>query len=314
MTASAEEGWSQAAETYAATAGRFTTLFARDLLVALAPHLKSAKAILDLGCGSGVFEEEYLRLFPEGIADQTIIATDFSPKFVEMAEENVGRLKGGSCKTAFDFRVADMMNLKGIDDGSVDVIVSVFGILIIRDRNQALSEARRVLKSAGVIGLTSWTDIPEPQAMEKVSPKRLVNVNWTLTTSLFTTKAGFGGSLQLRVMDIFSHLVPPEQFSGPSPIKEAFHPDNCLKILSAAGFARPKVHRCVHTVIFPDLDNFWAMVNGGSGDSLARTNKLGPQKLDEIRKACDGAFGVKPGAPVPIVTAANCSVGYMPCP
>lgn len=168
-------GWDGVAENYGLFVNRFTPLHAADLISALTKHIRTAKTILDIACGSGAVGLAYLSLFPNGIAGQTVICTDFSPKMVEQARKRISSQKKEGCLTEFKFQVEDAKNMSGIADASVDVVLSVFGVFLISPKEEVLAEVKRVLKPGAAFGMTAWTDFPDSigEAMVTVRRKHL---------------------------------------------------------------------------------------------------------------------------------------------
>ncbi len=96
--------------------------------------------ILDLGCGPGDLWHENLDRVPEG---WQITLTDFSPRMLEQAQENLA-----DSGRPFEFEIVDAQSIP-YDDESFDVVIANHMLYHVPDRAQALGEMRRVLKAGG---------------------------------------------------------------------------------------------------------------------------------------------------------------------
>jgi SAM-dependent methyltransferase len=108
------------------------------------PELANATSLLDVGCGPGLAAQT----FAEKIAD--VSGVDASPAFIEIARS---RLSKG------DFRIAEMEALPHADE-SFDVVTGFNAFQYAASPVNALREARRVAKPAGIIVIAVW-GLPE---------------------------------------------------------------------------------------------------------------------------------------------------------
>lgn len=98
--------------------------------------------ILEVGCGTGVMAERI-----NALPGVTLIATDFSPRFVEL-----------TAARGVDAREADICYLP-FDDGSFDVVYAGWMLYHVRDLERALNEVRRVLRPGGTfVAVTNGND------------------------------------------------------------------------------------------------------------------------------------------------------------
>lgn len=147
--------WSEQAKLYSDVSARITELHAADLVTLLKDDILKAEVILDVGGGTGAFARAYVQQFPRGVPNQTLIVSDLSPGMVEKAKETV-RLPP-DFQTRVVFQEEDGTRLDGIDDDSVDVVVSLFAIFLIPDQEAAALAVRRVLKKpGGAFANASW--------------------------------------------------------------------------------------------------------------------------------------------------------------
>lgn len=98
--------------------------------------------ILEVGCGTGVMAQRIGDL--PGV---TIVATDFSPRFVEL-----------TAARGIDARQADICYLP-FEDHAFDVVFAGWMLYHVRDLERALNEVRRVLRPGGTfVAVTDGKD------------------------------------------------------------------------------------------------------------------------------------------------------------
>jgi ubiquinone/menaquinone biosynthesis C-methylase UbiE len=248
------------AEYYRDNVNRVTRLHAADLIEAVRPAMMQAgQRILEIGCGAGAFGLAYLDAFSNSAAGPptTVYCTDLSPTMVQLAEEVILEKQGASsstCSTQFVFKVADATNLEGFEDQSFDMVVSVFGIFLIPDRESTLSEVRRVLKPGGVLATTVWTTSEHNEALQK---------------------AGFGFNLHdamtvMKIMPKGTSAVDRPRNPLPPLILDWFDREKIQAILTDQNrFSSVKVLRSLHTVVFGSVEHVW--------DSFTKSSPHGAQ-------------------------------------
>lgn len=191
---SRDDRWASTVGVYDNQAARITEVFGADLLALLSNDVLAAKTILDIGCGTGALAKAYLLMFPKGVSGQTFILSDSSPGMLAKAQDTVRPPQ--DCQTTFVFQEEDGTHLTGIDDDSIDIVFSLFGIFLIPDQVAAMQAVHRVLKKPnGVFGNASWVfGISDQLAalgygvscqdafrvpMETIDPSRRVNAGCT---------------------------------------------------------------------------------------------------------------------------------------
>jgi len=95
--------------------------------------------ILDVGCGSGAYTRELVRLGAE------VTATEIAPTPLALAKRNLGELA-----ERVDFRLEDAQALD-LPDGSFDKVLLTEVIEHVPKPDRAVAEAARVLKPGGVL-------------------------------------------------------------------------------------------------------------------------------------------------------------------
>lgn len=115
---------------------------ATEVLNAIDRALVGDAHVLEVGCGTGVMAEQI-----NALPGVTLIATDFSPRFVEM-----------TAARGVDAREADICYLP-FDDASFDVVFGGWMLYHVRDLERALNEVRRVLRPGGTfVAVTNGND------------------------------------------------------------------------------------------------------------------------------------------------------------
>jgi ubiquinone/menaquinone biosynthesis C-methylase UbiE len=127
---------------YEAFMGRWSHAAGRVFLQWLAPP-RDARW-LDVGCGTGVFTQLIL---------ETCSPSELSA--VDPAQAQIDHARRQPMLQGADFQVADAQALP-FADGAFDVIASALVINFIPDRQQALSEMRRVTRPGGVVAGYVW--------------------------------------------------------------------------------------------------------------------------------------------------------------
>lgn len=103
-------------------------------------QLSQGRAVLDLGCGAGVF----CRLAAD--AGASVTGIDAAPALVELASERVPEGR---------FDVGDIQTLP-YEDGSFDVVSAFNSLQFVPDPGAALAEARRVCTQGARIYILVW--------------------------------------------------------------------------------------------------------------------------------------------------------------
>jgi ubiquinone/menaquinone biosynthesis C-methylase UbiE len=110
--------------------------------------LGNGASVLDVCCGAGASALPAARMVgPVG----HVLAVDLADNLLEL-----GRAKARvEALDNIDFRHADMLAL-GLDSGSFDAVVCVFGIFFVPDIPAAIRELWRLVKPNGQLAITTW--------------------------------------------------------------------------------------------------------------------------------------------------------------
>lgn len=136
------------------------------------PHLLKGKTVLDLGCGTG--RDVYLLSQLVG-EDGKVIGVDMTENQINVAKkyQDFHQDKFGHKKSNVSFHLGHIEDLKalGIEDQSVDVVVSNCVINLSPFKDQVFKEIFRVLKPGGELyfsDIFSSRRLPEEMANDKV--------------------------------------------------------------------------------------------------------------------------------------------------
>ncbi|MGO8756109.1 MAG: class I SAM-dependent methyltransferase [Gallionellaceae bacterium] len=130
--------------------------YAEDLARRLAA--RRLARVLEIAAGTGVVTRRLASLLPD---DVSIVATDLNQPMLDLAAE-VGTAR------RVEWRQADAMQLP-FEDGSFDAVVCQFGVMFFPDKAKAFAEARRVLRSGGVLLFNVWDRIEENEFADVIS-------------------------------------------------------------------------------------------------------------------------------------------------
>ena len=117
--------------------------------------IKQGMKVLDLGCGSGAFAVDTARAVGE---NGRVYALDIEPKMLKQLEKKVAR-PGNQ-----DIKNIEIINKSAyelpFEDNFLDLVYMVTVLQEIPDKQRALKEVKRVLKSGGILAITEL--LPDP--------------------------------------------------------------------------------------------------------------------------------------------------------
>jgi SAM-dependent methyltransferase len=131
----------------------------------------TANMVVDLACGSGAMSRELAR------PGRTVIGVDLSEHELALAAE----------RSAGPWIRADALQLP-FRDGSVDVVTSSLGLVVVQPLAQVLAEVARVLRPGGVLAAIA----PALRPLGPADVRTLTNINTRLRT-----KPQFPGPVEL---------------------------------------------------------------------------------------------------------------------
>jgi SAM-dependent methyltransferase len=115
--------------------------------------LTAGDEVLDLACGTG-----NAALMAAALGAR-VVGVDSAPRLLGVARE-----RARDAGIELDLREGDLLALP-VDDASVDVVLSVFGMIFAADPARALREVARVLRPRGRVLLTAWVPAGPIDAM-----------------------------------------------------------------------------------------------------------------------------------------------------
>jgi SAM-dependent methyltransferase len=188
-------------------------LIFEDYAADLAGRLSVAAhgAVLETATGTGVLTRRLAQQVP---TDARIVATDFSPAMLAVAEANLPPADNLS------FQEANGVDLP-FEDQSFDAVVCQFGVMFFPDIEQGYREARRVLKAGGEFIFNVWDTLDTNEfprlvhelalGLDADNPPDFLQIPWSyndidaITAQL--TNAGF--------VDVTATVLP-KQSTAPS--------------------------------------------------------------------------------------------------
>ncbi|KAK9761666.1 hypothetical protein K7432_013269 [Basidiobolus ranarum] len=251
------ESWDCAAsDTYISIIAPRLALFARDAMFLADP--KDDDILLEVACGPGHLAIEAARA---GV--KKIIATDWSKAMLDGLKNTLKQESPKVSERVTPLHV-DGQTLQGIDENSVDIAISLFGIFLFNDRTAACNSLMRVVKPGGKVIVSLW----DSQKTEP-SPTMFSVIN-TLVTYIKTNS------------NLANNTIP-------STITDK---DKMLIDLEKAGFVNIRSVPVSHSFCFADSDTLLKYFMGRNPvfDRLFLT--LDEQQLEGCRRALiDEVYG-----------------------
>lgn len=130
--------------------------YAADLVNRLAA--RPIRRVLEIAAGTGVVTRMLVSRLPEGVS---IVASDLNQAMLDQA------LALGT-RRPVEWRQADAMRLP-FPDEAFDAVVCQFGVMFFPQKAKAFSEARRVLRSGGLLIFNVWDRIEENEFADIVT-------------------------------------------------------------------------------------------------------------------------------------------------
>ena len=243
--------WGMVAPTWEASRDRlFENL--RSVSEWLVDHVRpeAGQTILELTAGTG--ETGFLaasRLGPDG----RLISSDFASAMVDAAK------RGAAARGLdnVDCRVIDATDID-LPDGSVDGVLSRFGLMLVPAQDQAMREIRRVLRPGGRCAYATWGP-PErnPWLFQMIAA--LLPNGWT----------------------------PPGDPAAPGGVFSLATADRNRELTAGAGFVDVSVEELEGVMRFADPDDYWQMSTSVAGPVAEFVASIGDGQLDAIRATLD---------------------------
>jgi ubiquinone/menaquinone biosynthesis C-methylase UbiE len=208
--------------------------------------LRPGQTVLELTAGTG--ETGFLaaaRLGESGL----LISSDFVPEMVAAARRGVSErgLDNVEC------RVIDARHID-LPDGSVDGVLSRFGLMLVPEPERAAGEIRRVLRQGGRFTYATWGP-PERNP-------------WIF---------------QIVVALLQNGVAPPGDAFAPGGLFSLSTLERNHALVSGAGFSDVIVEEITGAMRFESVDAYWSHVTEVAGPVAELVGSLGTEQIDAIR-------------------------------
>ncbi|MGH3578422.1 MAG: class I SAM-dependent methyltransferase [Mycobacterium sp.] len=208
------------------------------------------QTVLELTAGPG--ETGFLaaaRLGPTG----RLISSDFAPAMVEAARRGAGDrgLDNIEC------RVLDAQQID-LPDGSVDGVLSRFGLMLVPAQERAIAEIRRVLRPGGRCAFATWGPPDRNPWLFQIVSALLQH----------------------------GHPPPGDAFA-PGGVFSLAIPERTQALAAAGGFADVTVEELTGIMRFDSPDDYWTYNAAVAGPVAELVGSLDPDELNAIRATLD---------------------------
>ena len=204
------------------------------------------QTVLELTAGPG--ETGFLaaaRLGPTG----RLICSDFAPAMVAAASR--GAAERGL--TNVECRVLDAQQID-LPDGSVDGVLSRFGLMLVPGQARAIAEIRRVLRPGGRCAYATWGP-PERNP-------------WIF---------------QVAVALLQNGVAPPGDSFAPGGLFSLSTAERNHALAAVGGFADVTVEELTGVMRFGDLDDYWTHVTEVAGPVAELVGSLPAGQIEAVR-------------------------------
>jgi ubiquinone/menaquinone biosynthesis C-methylase UbiE len=176
------------------------------------------------------------------------VGVDIAENMVRAANEEAVRRGLGACVRVMDAEQLDL------PDAAFDRVLCGFGVMFFPHLNQALRELRRVLRTGGRLGVSTW--------------------RFSLAEDLYIVLGDLG-------------LWGNESAARPGWITE---PDVLSSALTAAGFTDVQTMTDDYIVTYADLEHYWQSQRRHQGASGRRAAALDDSESERVRAALAERF------------------------
>jgi ubiquinone/menaquinone biosynthesis C-methylase UbiE len=181
--------------------------------------------------------------------DGKLISTDFSSGMVDAARKRAEEL--GVDNAEFKQLDAEKMDLP---DDSVDGVICRWGFMLMADPGAALRETNRVLKPGGRLSFAVWG-----------APDKNL---WAATPGMVLMERG----------------AMPTPEPGAPGIFALADQDRIRELVTAAGFADPKIEEVPFVFRYDEMDTHWRATNELAGPIAAAISQLSPDDQQAVKE------------------------------
>jgi ubiquinone/menaquinone biosynthesis C-methylase UbiE len=204
------------------------------------------QTLLELTAGPG--ETGFLaaaRLGPTG----RLISSDFAPAMVAAAR----RVADERGLSNVECRVIDAQQID-LPDGSVDGVLSRFGLMLVPEQERAIVEIRRVLRPGGRCAFATWGP-PESNP-------------WIFQIVVALLQNGF---------------APPGDAFAPGGIFSLSTPERHRELAAGGGFSDIRVEQLTGIMRFESLDDHWSYIAAIAGPLAELVGSLDADQTQAVR-------------------------------
>ena len=174
--------------------------------------------VLDLGCGDGT------TALPAAKLGADVLGVDIARNLVEAGNRRAGEAGLANCR----FQEGDACNLQGLEDGTFDLVVSIFGAMFAPKPFDVAKEMVRVTRPGGRIVMGNW--IPNDptlvaqilkisSAYSQPRPEGFISpMTWGVESNVIERFGGAGVSKDkvsfVRDTYVFNYPGPSSEFVG----------------------------------------------------------------------------------------------------
>jgi len=213
-------------------------------------HPQPGQTVLELTAGPG--ETGFLAAARLGSTGR-LICSDFAPAMVAAARRGAGErgLDNVEC------RIIDAQQID-LPDGSVDGVLSRFGLMFVPEQERAIAEIRRVLRQGGRCAYATWGP-PERNP-------------WIFQVVLALLQNG---------------VAPPGDAFAPGGIFSLSTPERNHALATAGDFPDVTVEELTGVMHFDSLDDHWTRLTAVAGPVAELVGSLDAGQIQAVRATLD---------------------------
>ncbi len=235
--------WDAASSGYAQhVAPRLIEPFTSEIIKQL--DLNPACIVLEVAAGSGALTAPLSRKV------HSLLATDFSPKMMELNRSNCKR----EGLTNVSFAVMDGQALS-LEDEKFDRAACSFGLMLFADRERGFRELFRTLRPSGRVVVTGWASPPQFDAFNLLTDAMKI---------------------------AFPNLPKP---ASPPPVFSLADPNLFKSEMETAGFKEVRVEYLKQEISLQHVDQVWQMMTSGAPPVQKLFEKVGEKGKIKIYDA-----------------------------
>ncbi len=244
---------------YESYVGRWSRPVARELIDWLA--MPAHKRWLDIGCGTGALTQEILAR----AAPAAVVGVDTSEGFIAHARANTSDPRAA-------FRVSDAQALP-FADREFDVAVSGLVLNFIPRPEQALAEARRVLRPGGIAAVYVW---------DYAGGMQLMRYFWSAAAALDPRAEALDEGRRFPICK----------------------PEPLIALFESCGFAQVECRVVDVPTTFKNFGDYWSPFLGGQGPAPTYACALPEPQRETLRERLQATLPTEPDGSIRLMARA----------